>query len=344
MARPDPPGAAFPGPAPLSPELIPRLAAVARAQGRLFGRLEGLPAEHRHELHQAELTADALGSSALAGEAPDATAVRAAAAAGPRTGASGAPAAPAAPSTPGIVSVLLDATGRPDQPLTAARLLGWHAALAPASPTALRGSDRAVRDLDGFVDWFNAAGGSDPIIVAGLAQYRLLASHPFADGNGRIARAVADLALARSDPSGLRGFSLSRQFHAERADYRRRLERMQAGGADATEVTDWLRWFLDCLQRAIEQAQSGLAGRLFRARFWERFAREPLNGRQIQVLQRMLDGFEGRLTTSKWARLAGCSQDTAHRDIVDLVARGAMQKNAGGGRSTSYSLRLRLPA
>ena len=159
--------------------------------------------------------------------------------------------------------------------------------------------------------------------------------HPFDDGNGRIARAIADMALARSENSRQRYYSMSTQIRNERKQYYAMLERTQKSELD---VTQWQAWFLGCLARAVEGAQETLDSVLEKSRFWERFAQEPLNPRQIKVLNRLLDGFEGKLTTSKWAKLAKCSQDTAYRDILDLVERGALQKDPGGGRSTSYSL------
>jgi Fic family protein len=174
-------------------------------------------------------------------------------------------------------------------------------------------------------------------LVAGLAHLWFVTIHPFDDGNGRIARAIADMALARSDGTGQRFYSMSAQIRRERNDYYGMLERTQKGEPD---VTGWQDWFLNCLSRAIAAAQETLGGVLDKARFWERFAKEPLNERQIKVLNKLLDGFEGKLTTSKWAKLAQCSQDTAYRDILDLLERRALKKDPGGGRSTSYSLTL----
>jgi len=159
--------------------------------------------------------------------------------------------------------------------------------------------------------------------------------HPFDDGNGRIARAIADLALARAEKIGQRFYSMSGQIRAERNEYYNILERTQKSDLD---ITRWQSWFLECLLRAIEGAQGTLSAVLNKAKFRERFAKQPLNERQIKALNRLLDGFEGKLTSSKWAKLTNCSQDTAYRDIMDLVERGALQKDPAGGRSTSYSL------
>ena len=196
-------------------------------------------------------------------------------------------------------------------------------------------ADRVPAEMASFLDWFARPGDSDPLLIAGLAHLWFVTIHPFEDGNGRMARAIADMALARSEQTGQRFYSMSAQIRRERKDYYALLERIQQGTLD---VTEWQSWFLRCLLRAIDGAQDTLAAVLAKARFWERFAKQPLNERQIKVLNRLLDGFEGKLTTSKWAKLTKCSQDTAYRDILDLMDRGALKKDSGGGRSTSYSL------
>lgn len=194
---------------------------------------------------------------------------------------------------------------------------------------------RVPEDMDRFLSWFEAPGNIDPLLIAGLAHVRFVTIHPFDDGNGRIARAIADMALARSERSTQRFYSMSAQIRRERSDYYTTLERTQKGALD---VTPWQEWFLSCLGRAIEGSQDTLGAVLEKARFWERFAQQSLNARQVKVLNRLLDGFEGKLTTSKYAKLTKGSQDTAYRDILDLVERGALRKDPGGGRSTSYSL------
>jgi Fic family protein len=228
------------------------------------------------------------------------------------------------------------------------RLFGWHAALFPTGRSGLhkitvgkwrsdsRGPVQVVSGPTGRQKvHYKAPGETDPLFVAGLAHLWFVTIHPFDDGNGRIARAIADMALARSEGSTQRFYSMSAQIRRERSDYYRILERTQKGGLDAT---GWQEWFLSCLRRAIDGSQETLSSVLTKARFWERFAQQALNARQVQVLNRLLDGFEGKLTTSKWAKLTKSSQDTAYRDILDLVERGALRKDPGGGRSTSYSL------
>jgi Fic family protein len=196
-------------------------------------------------------------------------------------------------------------------------------------------AERLPEEMTRFLCWFEKPGDIDPLLSAGLAHLWFVTIHPFDDGNGRIARAITDMVLSRSESSRRRFYSMSAQIRRERREYYATLESTQKGSVD---VTAWQTWFLSCLLRAIEGAHETLGSVLGKARFWERFATEPLNERQIAILNRLLDGIEGKLTTTKWAKMAKCSQDTAYRDILDLVRRGALQKDAGGGRSTSYSL------
>jgi Fic family protein len=196
-------------------------------------------------------------------------------------------------------------------------------------------ADRVPQEMEKFLAWLEDPGETDPLLIAGLAHLWFVTIHPFDDGNGRIARAIADVALARSEKTGQRFYSMSGQIRAERNDYYTLLERTQKATLD---ITDWQSWFLDCLLRAIDGAQDTLAAVLQKAKFWERFAKQPLNERQIKVLNRLLDGFEGKLTSSKWAKLAKCSQDTALRDINDLIERCILRRDEAGGRSASYLL------
>ena len=340
------------------------LTAVARAQGHLLGRMEALGFNLRDEAHLHTLTEDVVKSSEIEGEALERNQVRSSIAR--RLGLDVAGLVPADRDVEGVVEMMLDATGNYDKPLTEERLFAWHAALFP---TGRRGIQKIIvgswRDDRGgpmqvvsgpigrekvhykappaarlpdevaqFLSWFEQPRDIDPLLNAGLAHLWFVTIHPFDDGNGRIARAIADMALSRSESSRQRFYSMSAQIRRQRNDYYTTLERTQQG---ETDVTRWQTWFLDCLLRAIEGAQDTLGSVLQKAHFWERFAKEPLNRRQITVLNRLLDGIEGRLTTSKWARLAKCSQDTAYRDILDLVERGTLKKDPGGGRSTSYS-------
>jgi Fic family protein len=267
----------------------------------------------------------------------------------------------------GVVEMMLDATQRYGEPLTEERLFGWHASLFPTGRSGMRRiktgawrddstgpmqvvsgpvskerahfeapeAKRLPREMKAFLKWFNRPPDTDPVLRAALAHLWFVIVHPFDDGNGRIARTIADMELARSEASPKRFYSMSAQIRLERNDYYSILERTQKGSMD---VTPWMRWFLGCLDRAFDGAASALATVLSKARFWEAHLGESLNERQHKIINRLLDGFEGKLTSSQWAKLARCSQDTANRDINDLVQRGVLAKDAAGGRSTSYSL------
>jgi Fic family protein len=262
---------------------------------------------------------------------------------------------------------VLDATRRHHEPLTAERLFGWHAALFPSGYSGLtklrvgqwrddaQGPMQVVSgpihrqkvhyeappahlldaETEVFLDWFNVDQHDDPVVKAGLAHLWLVTIHPFDDGNGRIARAVGDMALARAEQSAQWYYSLSAQIQRERNDYYDRLEATQKGGLD---VTVWLEWFLACLLRAVQGADDTLASVLAKARFWQLWSGTPMNDRQIKLLNKLLDGFDGKLTSSKWAAMAKCSQDTALRDISELLERGVLNKSAASGRSTRYEL------
>jgi Fic family protein len=346
------------------------LAGVSREQGRLLGRMEALGFDLRDEAHLHTLTEDVVKSSEIEGEELDRDQVRSSIAR--RLGMDVGGLVPADRHVEGVVEMMLDATGNYDKPLTEERLFAWHASLFPTGRSGMRkivvGSWRDDREgpmqvvsgavgrekvhyeappaarlpdeMAKFVNWFEQPNDVDPLLKAGLAHLWFVTIHPFDDGNGRIARAITDMALSRSESSRRRFYSMSAQVRRERKDYYATLEWTQKSGVD---VTRWQTWFLNCLLRAIEGAHDTLGSVLRKAHFWERFAMEPLHERQIKVLNRMLDGMEGKLTTSKWAKLTQCSQDTAYRDILDLVERGALKKDPGGGRSTSYSLALRSP-
>jgi Fic family protein len=267
----------------------------------------------------------------------------------------------------GMVEMMLDATRHYDQPLTAQRLFAWHASLFPTGRSGMAkiragawrddrtgpmqvvsgpagkehvhfegpDADRLDSEMQGFLDWFEKDSGMDAVLKAGMAHLWFITIHPFDDGNGRIARSIADLALARSENSPQRFYSMSAQIRQERNAYYDILEETQKGTMD---VTPWMNWFVVCLGRAIDGAQITLSAVLAKARFWECVQDLSLNGRQRLVLNRLLDGFEGKLTTSRYAKLAKCSQDTALRDILPLVEHGILVRNPEGGRSTSYAL------
>jgi Fic family protein len=341
------------------------LASVRHDQGRLVGRMEALGFKLREEAVLQTLTMDVVKTSEIEGEVLDVPQVRSSIAR--RLGIDVGALTPKDRDVEGIVEVMLDATGRYEQPLTVDRLFGWHSALFPTGRSGMAkirvgqwrddsagpmqvisgpiGRERVhyaappapqvAADMYRFLDWFNAPTTTDPVIRAALAHLWFVTIHPFDDGNGRIARAIADLALARSEGSPQRFYSMSAQIRAERSAYYDQLEQTQKGGVD---VTDWLIWFLACLQRAIHGAQDVLAAVLDKARFWERAGTLALNARQNKVLNRLLDGFEGKMTSSKWATIAKCSQDTANRDIALLLDAGLLRRGEGGGRSTHYEI------
>ena len=341
------------------------LARAHHAQGRLLGRMEALGFRPREEAVLRTLTQDVVTTSEIEGVRLDPEQVRSSIAR--RLGMDIGALKPADRDVEGVVEMTLDATRGFDRPLTEERLFAWHASLFPTGRSGMAkirvgawrddsggpmrvtsgpyGRERvhyvappAARlwaEMSAFLDWFEGETETDPLLKAGLAHLWFVTLHPFDDGNGRIARAIADMALARAERGAQRYYSMSARIRLERTAYYGILEATQKG---SMEVTDWQAWFLECLVCAIEGAQETLASVLFKARFWDRFAAEPLNARQIKVLNRLLDGLEGKLTSSKWAKLARCSQDTAYRDILDLMERGALEQNPGGGRSTSYRL------
>ncbi len=342
-----------------------RLAAVRHRQGRLIGRMEGLGFRLREEATLHTLTEDVLKSSEIEGEALDREQVRSSLAR--RLGMDIGALLPADRDVEGVVEMTLDATQDYRAPLTRERLFGWHAALFPAGRGGINRirvgawrddgtgpmqvvsgpigkervhfqapeAGRVDAEMARFLDWFEGPTAIDPVLKAALAHLWFVTIHPFDDGNGRIARAIADLALARSDRSPKRFYSMSAQIRVERKGYYEILERTQKG---SPEITPWMSWFLDCLDSALGGAETTLATVRTKARFWASHGGESFNERQRKVLGRLIDGFEGKLTSSKWAKLAKCSQDTAHRDITDLVNRGILLKSPHGGRSTSYSL------
>ncbi|MEM9629567.1 MAG: Fic family protein [Pseudomonadota bacterium] len=345
--------------------LTAALANVRHQQGRLIGRMEGLGFELQAEAVLATLTKDVLKSSEIEGERLPADQVRSSIAR--RLGMDIGATASVDRHVEGVVEMMLDATRRYDAPLSKDRLFDWHAALFPTGRSGMRrivfgawrddergpmqvvsgpigkekvhfvapAASRLDREMQAFLDWLNAPSTIDPVLKAGLAHFWFVAIHPFDDGNGRIARAIADLALARSEGSAQRFYSMSAQIQQERNAYYEILERSQRGSLD---ITPWLAWFLGCLGRAIDGAEDTLALVMHKARFWQTHAAAVLNERQHRVMNRVLDGFEGKLTSSKWAKLAKCSQDTALRDITDLVERGILKRDEAGGRSTSYSI------
>lgn len=341
------------------------LAAVSQAQGRLQGRLADIGMHTRTEASLAALTEDVLKTSEIEGEQLSVASVRSSVAR--RLGVNLGALAPVDRHVEGVVDMVLDATSHATAPLTAERLQGWHAALFPtgysgmsrirvgqwrddahgpmqvvSGPVQRRRlhfqappAERLRADMQRFLTWAKADTPEPLVVKAALAHLWFITLHPFDDGNGRIARAIGDLFLTRADGSPQRFYSLSAQIQRERKQYYQMLERTQKGSLD---VNDWLSWFLRALQTAIEHADTALDSVLAKARFWQRWAGTPLNARQQKVINRLLDGFDGKMTSSRWASITHCSADTALRDINDLLARGLLRRTAGGGRSTGYEL------
>ncbi len=346
-------------------KLAEPLASVRHRQGRLTGHMEALGFNLRQEAVLQTLTADVLKSSEIEGEKLDAEQVRSSIAR--RLGMDIGALKPADRNVEGVVEMMLDATRHFDRPLTAERLFAWHASLFPTGRSGMTKirtggwrddstgpmqvvsgpigrehvhyeapkSDHLDKEMQAFLGWFEDGAGIDPVLKGALAHFWFVTIHPLDDGNGRIARAIADMALARSENNPQRFYSMSAQIRQERNAYYDILERTQKGTMD---IAPWMEWFLDCLGRAIDGAQETLSSVLAKARFWERIQALPLSERQRLVLNKLLDGFDGKLTTSKYATLAKCSHDTALRDIEALVQQGILVRNPEGGRSTSYTL------
>ena len=347
------------------PRLLTQLAEVRHLQGRLLGKMEGIGFALREEATLETLTQDVLKTSEIEGENLHFEQVRSSIAR--RLGLDIGGEVQASRHVEGIVEVMLDATRNYLKPLSKSRLYDWHAALFPTGRMGMQrmnvgkwrtkesgpmqvvsGSigrekvhfeaptyDRLESEMAQLIKWFNAKPQSDLIIHSALAHFWFVTIHPFDDGNGRIARALADMMLARSEGSTQRFYSMSSQIQRERKAYYNVLENSQKSTLD---VTEWIEWFLGCLKRSIESSEATLQTVLTKTRFWDALRGQSLNERQRTILNKLLDGFFGKLTSSKWAKMGKCSQDTALRDIHDLVQRRILQKDEGGGRSTSYSI------
>ena len=346
------------------------MAEVSRAQGLLMGRLADVGMAFRDQASLAALTEDVVKTSKIEGEQLNVESVRSSIAR--RLGVDIGALAPIDRHVEGVVEMVLDATANCDAPVSRERLFGWHAALFPTGYSGLSKikvggwrddasgpmqvvsgpigrqrvhfeappADHLEAEISQFLAWLNGASKVPSLLRAGLAHLWFVTLHPFDDGNGRIARAIGDLLLARADGSPQRFYSLSAQIQRECKAYYDILERTQKNlsGNSPMDVTEWLVWFLGALHRAIEQAHGTLDAVLPKARFWQHWGATALNERQVKLLNKQLDGFEGKLTTRKWAAIAKCSSDTALRDINDLLARGVVRKTDAGGRSTSYEL------
>lgn len=371
--------------------LASQLADLRYRQGRLLGKMEGLGFDFKREANLVTLTNDVVKSSAIEGEILNPMEVRSSIAR--RLGMNIAGLVHAGRNVEGVVEMMLDATQSFLKPLTATRLFAWHAALFPTGRSGMhaivvgnwRGdehgpmqvvsgpighekvhfkapsADKLEKEMKAFLAWFEKKSDIDPILKVGITHFWFETVHPFEDGNGRIGRAIADMALARAENMSDRFYSLSSQFAAERKDYYKQLEKQSRS---TPEITGWLEWFLDCLGRAISSAEETLAKVLFKAKLWEKINqnaiyvrgsvsernsendRRSINERQRLIINRMLEDdfegldndFKGHMNSSKYAKLAKCSTDTALRDIQDLKNRKIFVQNPGGGRSTSYRL------
>ncbi len=343
-----------------------RLADISHRQGHLLGYMKGIGFEFRREASLITLTNDVVKSSAIEGEKLNPLEVRSSIAR--RLGIDVAGLIPASRDVEGVVEMMLDATQRFSKPLTRDRLFGWHAALFPTGISGMRritvggwrtpdagpmhvvsgptgkekvhfeapDADRLEKEMQAFFDWYDNGHDVYPVLKAGIAHFWFVTIHPFEDGNGRIARAIGDMALARADGTPDRFYSMSSQIEAKRKDYYDQLEKQQRG---TPEITGWLEWFLDCLGQAISSAEITLGNVLFKAQLWNKINQRPVNENQRMIINRMLeDDFKGYMNTSKYAKMAKCSNDTALRDIRELKERGIFIQNPGGGRSTSYRL------
>lgn len=338
---------------------------VSNLQGQLIGRLRDVGIVLRNQTSLSALTDDVVKTSEIEGERLSVASVRSSLAR--RLGVDIGALAPVDRHVEGVVEMVLDATGRCDQSLSKERLFGWHAALFPTGYSGLYpiqvgklrddahgpmqvvsgpiGRERVhfegppasglEAEVSRLLDWLNTTSREHPLIKAGIGHLWFVTLHPFDDGNGRIARAIGDLLLARADGCPQRYYSLSAQIQHERNAYYDILERTQKGSLD---ITDWLLWFFDALFKSVAAAHTTLDGVLAKAGFWQHVAKVAMNERQTAMLNKLLDGFDGKLTTSKWAKISKCSTDTALRDINELVDKSVLKKTASGGRSTSYEL------
>jgi Fic family protein len=346
-------------------EIVNLLSETRNLQGRLIGKMESLGFDLKNEAILDTLTLDVLKTSEIEGEFLNSDQVRSSIAR--KLGMEIVGSVESDRNVDGVVEMMLDATQNCFSPLTVDRLFDWHAALFPTGRSGLykidvgdwrkdttgpmqvvsgaMGKEKVhfqapnsalvEEEMNVFLDWFNNHLNTDLVIKAAIAHFWFVTIHPFEDGNGRVARALTDMLLAQSDKSNQRFYSMSAQIRIERKGYYDILEKTQKGKLD---ITEWIQWFLNCLINALKSTDSVLVKVLFKASFWTKHAETPLNERQKKLLNKLLDGFDGKLTSSKWAKIAKCSKDSAIRDINDLIDKNILQKEAAGGRSTNYEL------
>lgn len=345
--------------------LSPALGEVHYIQGKILGQMQALGFSQRADAVLKTLTDDVLKTSEIEGEILNNEQVRSSIAR--RLGLEIAGLVPSDRHVDGVVEMTLDATQNFNSPLTEDRLFGWQSSLFPGGRSGMfkivaghwrdneKGPMQVVSGAMGkevvhfeapdasrlehemrlFLTWFNDEQSIDPVIKSGIAHFWFVTIHPFDDGNGRIARAIADMQLARAEKSAQRYYSVSSQIRKRRNEYYHILEKSQKSNLD---ITAWLAWYLSCLKSSAEETETTLSNVLRRVDFWDIHASKDLNARQRTMAERMQEGFFGSLSSSKWAKMTKCSQDTATRDINDLVEKGILRKSAAGGRSTSYEL------
>jgi Fic family protein len=345
--------------------IFQRLIEIRHKQGRLLGKMEGLGFQLRAEASLGVLTLDVTKTSEIEGEILSVDQVRSSIAR--KLGMNMSGLVPSGQNVEGIVDVMIDATREYETPLTTNRLFNWHSALFPTGRSGMypitvgawrtdsngpmqvisgaMGKERIhyeapeanklSSEMESFLNWFNTENKLDAVLKSAIAHLWFVSIHPFDDGNGRMARAIADMQMARADKTNQRFYSMSAQIQRERAEYYDILERTQQGTLD---ITKWLQWFLNTLDHALNESERVLSTVLIKARFWEKHNHLLLNERQRLMLNKLLDGFDGKLTSSKWAKITKSSADTALRDITYLLEIKALKKDEGGGRSTSYSI------
>lgn len=342
------------------------LSAISRRQGRLIGRMESLGFGLREEASLKTLTLEVLKSGEIEGVLLDPDQVRSSIAR--RLGMDIGGLIASDRNVDGVVEMAIDATQNFSEPLTEERLFGWHSALFPSGRSGMHRievgkwrtnkpddpmqvvsgalgkqkvhftapeSKEIPAEMKKFLKWFNGKSNFDPVVKAAIAHLWFVTIHPFEDGNGRITRVITDMQLARADGLSQRFYSMSSQIRVRRNEYYNVLEKTQKGSMD---ITGWIAWFLSRLDEAVNAADETLSGVIKKARHWESLRNSTLNERQKLMMNMLLDNFYGTLTTSKWARITKCSQDTALRDILNLVNQGILEKEAKGGRSASYKL------
>ena len=338
------------------------LGRIRAKQGLLLGRMMSLGFDFQDEALLSALTMELTSSSEIEGENLDFKQVRSSIAR--RLGIETAGMVEVSRYVEGVVMMLLDATTHYDEPLTDKRLFGWHNVLFPSGMSGLYqievaryrsgemqvvsgpmgrekvhyqapSPERVPQEMERFIHWINSDSGIDDVIKAAIAHLWFVTIHPFDDGNGRIARALTDMLLARSEHTSKRFYSMSAKIKLQRNIYYDTLEHTQRGDGD---ITDWILWFLQCFDQALDGTNETLSNVLDKARYWEHFAHLTVNERQRKLINMQFDGFFGKLTSGKWAKIAKCSSDTALNDIKDLLEKGMLVKNGEGGRSTNYSL------